>query len=221
MNEHHPLIVIFLSLDVVDAATKENIQNIPSYPASPYRALEGFVELEHKQKRTQQVQENMKKLKTTAAATATTTTTTASSSAVPTLVSSPINTTFNSEPIVADVQMIIPEVSIPEPSSSSDVPAPIINAISSSSSSTPKETFSAVQLRKLMLDHLLNIINNGNYEELTSLKGIAKVRAMKIFTKRNAGYVFDCMEDLDCIGMNNKNIEKFVIENLGFMLGKI
>lgn len=110
---------------------------------------------------------------------------------------------------------------IPVSSNSSSTTPPTIEQQQISSLPIPKETFSSIQLRKIMFDHLLNIINNGNYDELTSLKGIAKVRAMKIFTKRNAGYVFDCMEDLECIGMNNKNIEKFVIDNLGYMLGKI
>jgi DNA uptake protein ComE-like DNA-binding protein len=73
-------------------------------------------------------------------------------------------------------------------------------------------------LKNNLMDYLLFILNEGTYEQLTALKGIGKVRAMKIFTERNAGNAFEHIDDLENIDMNEKAIQKFVQQNLGMMM---
>ena len=85
---------------------------------------------------------------------------------------------------------------------------------------TPTNQHNNVELKQLLTSHLLNILNNGTFEDLTALQGIGKVRAMKIFTKRNSGIVFESLEDLEHIDMNSKNIQRFATQNLGSMFGK-
>lgn len=84
---------------------------------------------------------------------------------------------------------------------------------------TEMQTVNSIdQLKAALTSHLLKILNHGTYEELTDLEGIGKVRAMKIFTKRNSGFVFKTVDDLEWVGFNHKNIQKFVKQNLGAMM---
>lgn len=69
-----------------------------------------------------------------------------------------------------------------------------------------------------LMDYLLYILNEGTYEQLTALKGIGKIRAMKIFTERNAGHPFEHIDDLENIDMNEKAIQRFIQQNLGMMM---
>jgi DNA uptake protein ComE-like DNA-binding protein len=89
-----------------------------------------------------------------------------------------------------------------------------------SNSHTPQQlnSLTTMELKSALNAHLLNILNNGSYEDLVALEGIGKVRAMKIFTKRNAGFMFESVDDLEHIGLNQKNISKFVKQNFGSML---
>ncbi len=84
--------------------------------------------------------------------------------------------------------------------------------------SSLEETTTLNHLRSLLISQLLRTLNHGTYEELISLEGIGKVRAMKIFTKRNAGATFQSLDDLQTIGLNKKSIEKFMKQNLGAMV---
>ena len=69
-------------------------------------------------------------------------------------------------------------------------------------------------LRDILMDHLLRIVNTGSFEELLALKCIGKVRATEIMTERNSGVVFESLYDLETIGMNEKTIKKFITNNL-------
>lgn len=74
------------------------------------------------------------------------------------------------------------------------------------------------KIREMMTSHILQILNEGSYTELRQLRGIGEIRAMKIFTQRNAGIVFEHLHDLEAIGMNDKNIERFIAANGGCAL---
>jgi hypothetical protein len=205
VSTNESLLIVFL-LGVCDPASKENVQNTPQYAASPFKALQGFVELETKQKR----KEEMVK---TAASSAQA----AAAATKPTVAPLVQSSKSNDLPLPAQQKE-----SNNENSEFDNIVVPEEEQLFSGEEehNSPKEAkLPLAKLRSLVFDHLLEIINSGNYEQLTSLKGIGKVRAMKIFTIRNAGSAFECVDDLEAVGMNNKQIEKFVKENVGLMLG--
>jgi DNA uptake protein ComE-like DNA-binding protein len=207
--------------EICDPSTtlnKENVNtgtiNVLSYPASPYKALSGFYEAQYlKEKKKQLAKSEL-----------------ISSASVesedendPSISSFQDSTQVQNEDSAHDD---IPEMTVPDyedclifSSKSSAIPS--IHSSSSSSSTPHSEKPSLSSLRAMMLDHLLSVLNSGSYDELLSLKGIGKVRTMRIFTRRNAGKLFDCLDDLERIGMNAKNIERFVIANCGYLVGKI
>ena len=50
--------------------------------------------------------------------------------------------------------------------------------------------------------------------QILALRGIGKVRALRIFTERNSGYTFSTLEDFaDCVNMNEKTLVKFLQAN--------
>ena len=50
--------------------------------------------------------------------------------------------------------------------------------------------------------------------QILALRGIGKVRALRIFTERNTGYTFSTLEDFaDCVNMNEKTLKKFLQAN--------
>jgi hypothetical protein len=207
VSTNESLLIVFL-LGVCDPASKENVQNTPQYAASPFKALQGFVELETKQKR----KEEMVK---TAASSAQA----AAAATKPTVAPLVQSSKSNDLPLPAQQKETdnrnseFDNIVVPEEDQ-------LFSEEEEEEDTSPKEAkLPLAKLRSLVFDHLLEIINSGNYEQLTSLKGIGKVRAMKIFTIRNAGSAFECVDDLEAVGMNNKQIEKFVKENVGLMLG--
>jgi DNA uptake protein ComE-like DNA-binding protein len=183
------------------------VQNTTHYTASPFKALQGFVELETKQKR----KEEMVKTAASSAQAALAVAAAAKPAVVPPVQSSKTN----------DLPLSAQQNETDNGNSEFDnIVVPEEEQLFSEEDNSPKEAkLPLAKLRSLVFDHLLEIINSGNYEQLTSLKGIGKVRAMKIFTIRNAGSAFECVDDLEAVGMNNKQIEKFVKENVGLMLG--
>eukprot|EP01032_Pedospumella_encystans_P019494 gene19494-22162_t len=65
-----------------------------------------------------------------------------------------------------------------------------------------------------VMRHILSVINTGTYDEILALRGIGKVRALRIFTERNSGYTFSTLEDFaDCVNMNEKTLVKFLQAN--------
>jgi hypothetical protein len=210
---------------------KENVNtamvNVLSYPASPYKALSGFYEVQYlKEKKKQLAKSELIPAVSTEPDYEKETSVSSFDDSSQTLIDdAESNDVINRDPVSSHIT----EITVPDyedcsilPLQSSILPSTNSSSSSSSSSSTSlSEKLSLSSLRALMLDHLLSILNGGSYEELLSLKGIGQVRTMKIFTRRNAGKAFDCLDDLERIGMNAKNIERFVIANCGSLVGKI
>jgi DNA uptake protein ComE-like DNA-binding protein len=49
--------------------------------------------------------------------------------------------------------------------------------------------------------------------QILSLHAIGQVRALRILTARNGGEPFTALEDLQQVGMNSKQIQKFLQSN--------
>lgn len=71
----------------------------------------------------------------------------------------------------------------------------------------------ADNLKKSLIAHFLRVLNTASYDELLKLRGIGKVRAMRLLTERNAGYMYNDISELEDVGMNKKQIQKFLRDN--------
>ena len=64
---------------------------------------------------------------------------------------------------------------------------------------------------------LVSILNNGSYEELVQLRGIGPIRASRIMSER-ISKSFSITRDLESIGMKSKEIQKFINDNVKYLL---
>lgn len=64
---------------------------------------------------------------------------------------------------------------------------------------------------------LVSILNNGSYEELVQLRGIGPIRASRIMSER-ISKSFSTTRDLESIGMKSKEIQKFINDNVKYLL---
>ena len=63
----------------------------------------------------------------------------------------------------------------------------------------------------------ISILNKGSYEELIQLRGIGPVRANRIIEERQ-NTPFSSTHDLENVGMKSKEIQKFISDNVQYLL---
>eukprot|EP01036_Dinobryon_divergens_P024664 gene24664-33135_t len=78
----------------------------------------------------------------------------------------------------------------------------------------------SASLKNSIMLKLLQVLNNGSYEELTKLKGIGKKRALLVLTERNAGAVFRDLSELAAAGiLAERSLRNFLLSNVAGVAG--